>query len=181
MRHTATSTTLMLFSLGALVPMVIGCSSGDSISDQIGVVDQKQVLENYDRRKEEYGKLQNHVAQLQKDLDSKSEEIERQQEAYDKNRTTMSVGQRTTREDEIHSLYEEYKIQRKDFQETVDHQKKLILDSIKEDIDDACTHFLAVHMLKHIVNTEDQTDFEKWKSLGAVDLTAPMIEYLNSR
>lgn len=143
MKHAATSMTLALFSLGALASTASGCSSGESIPEQLGVIDQQLVLKHYDRRKEEYGKLEIHVAALQKDLDPKAQELRRQKVAYEENRPTMTAGQRTTRKEEIQSLQNEYEIQLTDFQEMVDNQERLILDSIKQDVDDACAQFFG--------------------------------------
>lgn len=109
-------------------------SQGDAAAYKIGVVDVKQVFDNYERQKQEYARLQEERDKKQAEIDKLSEKITAAKERYDKERATMTDEARRALEEQIEADYSKYKADFKLMQEDIDRREQRLLEQVFEDI-----------------------------------------------
>lgn len=101
---------------------------------KIGVVNVKEVFDNYERQKHEYELLQNEKDKKQAEIDILSKRITKQKDRYDNEKITLSDEEREDLEEQIESDYSLYKSEFKRLQEDIDRREKKLLEAVFEDI-----------------------------------------------
>lgn len=131
------SGSLALFLTIALASGVLYAAPAESQGDgsyKIGVVNVKQVFDDYERQKKEYEKLQAERDKKQAEIDKLSDKITAAKERYDNERGSMSEDERERLEMQIEADYSQYKADFKRLQEDIDRQEKRLLETVFEDI-----------------------------------------------
>ncbi len=113
------------------VPAVAENGDGDY---RIGVVNIKNVFDNYEKQIEEYEKLRKKRDQLQAPIDALSEQITKDKERYDEQKDAMSPEERRALEEKIEAAVTEYRTEFKRAQEDIDQQEKRLMRDLFEDI-----------------------------------------------
>lgn len=101
---------------------------------KIGVVNIKNVFDNYDKQKAEYKKLEDERDTRQKKIDELSDKITKAKEQYDAQKDKMSAEQLEALEDTIESDYNTYKAEFSRLQAEIDRREKKLLEDLFEDI-----------------------------------------------
>ena len=112
----------------------VGAENGTSGEYKIGVVDSKEVFDNYEKQKEEYEKLRLARDEAQRPIDDLSEQITKDKEFYDAEADTMDEAVRRVLEEKIEAAVTQYRAEFKRAQEDIDRQEKKLLRDILEDI-----------------------------------------------
>jgi Skp family chaperone for outer membrane proteins len=101
---------------------------------KIGVVDFRKVMENYSKREAEYKKLQDEVDALQIGIDEKFKRIEGLRDAYEANVGTWDQATRSSKEEEINTLYDEYRAELAQRQRKIDRMEREVVQKLFESV-----------------------------------------------
>ena len=126
--------TLFLAALVLCVSPGVSAENGLTHEFKIGVVNTKEVFDNYERQKKDYEKLRKARDEAQKPIDELSEQITRDKERYDAEADTMEEEERRTLEEKIQAAVTRYKAEFDRAQEDIDRQEKKLLRDVLEDI-----------------------------------------------
>ncbi len=106
---------------------------------KIGVVNRKQVFDEYNKQKEGLAALEAQKEALQKDIDALSTSIEGKKKKYEDGKDKMSEEERVKLKDDITREFGEYQAQFKLKQQDIDRQSQRFVRDIMIDIDNAVT------------------------------------------
>ncbi len=130
------SILLALFVALCVICVSPGVSAENGSTDdyKIGVVNTKEVFDNYERQKEEYEKLREARNDAQKPIDELSDQITKDRERYDAEKDTMEEDERRVFEEKIEAAMTRYKAEFDRAQEDIDRQEKKLLRDVLDDI-----------------------------------------------
>jgi Skp family chaperone for outer membrane proteins len=104
---------------------------------KIGVVNRKAVLEGYKKAKEDYDKLQAEVTALQADLDKEFDQIQKEDEGFNKVKASLAQEEKAEREAAIQSKYRKHEADLKVKQGEIDSKMVLLRKRVLTDINNA--------------------------------------------
>lgn len=108
--------------------------NGTSGEYKIGVVDTKEVFDNYQKQIAEYEKLRKAKDEAQKPIDELSEQITKDRERYAAEAEEMDDDERKTLEEKIQAAETRYKAEFERAQEDISRQENKLLRDVLEDI-----------------------------------------------
>ena len=108
--------------------------NGTSVAPKIGVVDTKEVFDNYEKQKVEYEKLHKAKDEAQKPIDELSEQITKDRERYVAEADKMDDDVRRDLEEKIQAAETRYKAEYDRAQEDINRQENKLLRGVLEDI-----------------------------------------------
>lgn len=117
----------------AVTPTAIA-ENGTSVAPKIGVVDTKEVFDNYDKQKVEYEALHKKRDEAQKPIDELSEQITKDRERYAAEADKMDDDVRRALEEKIQAAETRYKAEYDRAQEDINRQENKLLRGVLEDI-----------------------------------------------
>ena len=126
--------TLFVLAWVLCVSPDVGADNGSTHDFKIGVVNTKEVFDNYERQMNEYEKLRKVADEAQKPIDELSEQITKDKERYDAETDTMEEDERRALEEKIQAAVTRYKAEFDRAQEDIDRQEKKLLRDVLEDI-----------------------------------------------
>ena len=101
---------------------------------RIGVVNLKDVFDNFQKQKDEYESLRVKRDEMQKPIDALSAEINKDKEKYDKEKGTMGDAARKSLEEKIEANVTKYRAEFERAQQDIDRQEKKLVRDIFEEI-----------------------------------------------
>ena len=128
---------VMAVFVAALVLCVspgVGADNGLTHDFKIGVVNTKEVFDNYERQKKDYEKLREALEEAQKPIAELSEQITRDKERYDAETDSMEEDEQRELEEKIQAAVTRWKAEFDRAQEDIDRQEKKLLRNVLEDI-----------------------------------------------
>lgn len=176
--------TVCFLALLLSVSGVLYAAPAESQSDsgyKIGVVNVKQVFDDYERQKKEYAKLQSERDAKQAEIDKLSDKIAAAKERYDNNRASMSEEERERLEEQIQADYSQYKADFKRLQEDIDRQEKRLLETVFEDIHRAIQEIGARGDFHLIMETGQPGRTSVLYHSTTLDVTQQVTDYLNKK
>lgn len=130
--------THVLFAVLAIAALIVtglpASAQESSGAYKIGVVDFRQVMENYSKREAEYQKLQQEVDALQAGIDDKFQRIEALRDAYEANVASWNTDTREQKEEEINTLYDEYRAELAQRQRKIDRMERDVIEKLFEEV-----------------------------------------------
>lgn len=126
--------SLLVATLGLIASPGVCAENGSGGGFKIGVVDTREVFDNYNKQKVEYEKLRVSVTEAQRPIDELSERITKDTARYEAEKDTMPVEDRKALEEVIESALTQYRAEFKRAQEDVDRQEKKLLRDLLEEI-----------------------------------------------
>lgn len=101
---------------------------------KIGIVDFRKVMENYSKREAEYKRLQDEVDALQRGIDEKFKRIESLRDTYESNLSNWDSSTRASKEEEINTLYDEYRAELAQRQRKIDRMERDVIQRLFESV-----------------------------------------------
>ena len=101
---------------------------------KIGVVNMKNVFDEYDKQKEKYKELQIEVEKLQEPINQLSDKITENKKKYEDKSSGLSDSERKELQDRIETDFSRYKADVQQSQEEVDRKEKRIFEEVIADI-----------------------------------------------
>lgn len=108
--------------------------NGDGSFYKIGVVNTKEIFDNYNKQTRKYAILREKRDEAQKPIDELSEQITKDKERYDAEADDMPQEERRAFEEKIEAAVTRYKAEFERAQQDIDRQEKKLLREILEDI-----------------------------------------------
>jgi Skp family chaperone for outer membrane proteins len=137
---------LVLSVLLAVLVAPAGAAIGDSPEPnaaefRIGVVNLKEIFDNYQKQKDLYADLHKRRDEMQQPIDTLSAEITKDKERYDKEKDTMADAERRSLEEKIEAAVTKYRAEFERAQQDLERQEKKLARDVFEEI------FLAIQMV----------------------------------
>lgn len=129
-----TSRRSILAAFAALVLMCTPALAQDSAAYKIGVVDLKQVFDNYKKQIDEYAKLRIERDTMQKPIDELSKAITADKDKYDKEKDKMGEDAKRALEEKIEAAVTRYKAEFERAQQDIDRKEKKLMRDLFEEI-----------------------------------------------
>lgn len=148
---------------------------------KIGIVDRKEVFDNYERKKEAFKSIEADVAQVQADIDEATQRILAKKESFDAQKDSMSQEELLQMEREIRRDVEEQQLKLKRHQEEIDTRQALLIKELKDEIN-ATIAEVGVEKNYHIIFEGDKrskTSVIYYSS--RMDITSEIITRLNGK
>jgi len=123
-----------LFATVLLLTIPLTAAAENGTAYKIGVVNSKEIFDNYNKQTEEYAKLRVKRDAAQEPIDLLSEQITKDKEHYDTNADTMPEDEKRVLEEKIESAVTRYKAEFERAQQDIDRLEKKLLREILEDI-----------------------------------------------
>ncbi len=164
---------------GAPAAVPAPSASGSGVQYRIGVVNRKQVLDKYNKVKDEYKKLQAKVDGEQGDIDKLSKKIEGMKTDYDAQKGTMTPEQRATKEADVQKEYGEYKSLLDKKQREIDADEQLLMRTVLSEIDQVVSK-IATDQGFHLVLEGSGRSGVIFYS-PTIDITQRVVDALNSK
>ena len=166
----------------------INAENGLTHDFRIGVVNTKEVFDNYERQKEEYEKLRKARDEAQKPIDELSTQITSDKEHYDAEADNMEDDERRALEEKIEAAMTRYKAEFDRAQVDIDRQEKKLLRNVLEDIHFAIQEVGAKHNY-HLIFESGQDNASSLAartggllySSSTLNMTQRVIDYLNEK
>jgi len=124
----------LLIALSLVLSPGVSAENGTTGEYKIGVVDTREVFDNFDKQKVEYDKLRAAVKKAQDPIDALSVQITEDRARYNAEKDTMLEEDRKALEEVIESAVTRYRAEFKRAQEDVDRQEKKLLRNLLEEI-----------------------------------------------
>ena len=153
-------------------------ASGSGIQYRIGVVNRKQVLDKYNKVKDEYKKLQAKVDDEQKAITELSDKIEGMKKEYDDQKGSMTPEQRATKEADVQKEYGEYKSLLDKKQRVIDADEQLLMRTVLSEIDQVVSK-IATEQGFHLVLEGSGRSVIFYSP--TIDITQRVVDALNSK
>lgn len=128
-----TSRRFFLAACAALL-MATPALAQDANQYKIGVVDLKQVFDNYKKQIDEYARLRTERDTMQKPIDDLSKSITTDKEKYDKEKDKMDADAKRALEEKIEAAVTRYKAEFERAQQDIDRKEKKLMRDIFEEI-----------------------------------------------
>jgi len=154
-------------------------ASGSGIQYRIGVVNRKQVLDKYNKVKDEYKKLQAKVDAEQGDIDKLSKKIEGMKTDYDAQKGSMTPEQKATKEADVQKQYGDYKSLLDKKQREIDADEQLLMRTVLSEIDQIVSK-IATEQGFHLVLEGSSRSGVLFYS-PTIDITQRVVDALNSK
>ena len=148
---------------------------------KIGIVNVKEVFDNYDKQKDGYTELENERNQRQKFIDGISAEVEVLQKRHTEEKDSLSQEDLDNLEDRIESRFGVYKAEYKRLQDEIDRKEKKLLESLFKEIQKAVGEVGAKGNY-HLVLEGGQTGRSGVLYFSpTLNMTQQVIDYLNEQ
>ncbi len=116
------------------VSPTITAENGTRSEYKIGVVDTKEVFDNYEKQKVEYEKLRKARDEAQKPIDELSDQITLDRERHEAEADKMDDDERRALEEKIEAAVTRYRAEFERAQEDINRQENKLLRDVLEDI-----------------------------------------------
>lgn len=143
---------------------------------KIGVIDTKAVLTGYNKVSGEYKKLQEEVDARNKEMDKMLEKIQAEDEAYKKERDSLSTTDKTERETKIQNELRQYKAEMEKQQTDIDGKENLLKRRFLGDIQQAVAEIGAQDGYHIILTSSSSIYFSP-----TIDISQKVVDLLNSK
>jgi len=168
---------------GAIAEETGGADSqpSDSRAYKIGVVNRKDVFDNYNKMKAEYDELQKEVDKRQAKVDELSEKIEAQKTEYEEKKESMTEGQREEFEARVESDYRYYRTELDRLQRDINSMELRVVKKLFGEIDKAIAQVGAdgdYHLV--LDGTPKDASGSVIYYSPTLNMTQKVIEYINS-
>jgi Skp family chaperone for outer membrane proteins len=148
---------------------------------KIGVVDFQLIMREYEKRKAEYGKLQAEVDGLQSGIDDLFKRIEALRAEYEQKVGSMSSEERIAMEQQIESLYDEYKVELAKRQRVIDRKERQVVEELIGEVR-AVIAQIGEQENFHLILEANSPNPPRGGVLffsRTIDITSKVLEYLN--
>lgn len=175
--------SVLVFLLGSLTWQTTAAAedTGPSSSYKIGVVNLKEIFDNYEKQKERYRELEKQRDEMQKPIDDLSAKIEANKNRYDSEASQMSEDERRELQDLIEADYSRYQAEFKRLQGDLDRAEKRILEELFEDIQKAIEEVGKDQNYHIIFEGGDNKRSGVLYYSTTLNMTQRVIDYLNSK
>lgn len=109
-------------------------AEGQAADFRIGVVNLKEVFDNYQKQKDLYDNLRASRDTMQKPIDELSATINKDKERYEKEKDTLEAGERRALEEKIEANFTKYRAEYDRAQQDIDRQEKKLIRDVFEEI-----------------------------------------------
>lgn len=150
---------------------------------KIGVVDVQKVVADYDKRKQEYAKLEEQVKQRQTKIDALSAEITQMKDSYDaKAKSGNAVADEMFQlEQQIQSKYATYQSELSIQQREIDRMEAEVLEKVFGDIEKAIAEYANTNNYHIILNGRPGPRGTVLFHAAGVDVTSAILGKLNGK
>jgi outer membrane protein len=171
---------LGLLALIALVclPLAAGAQEGQY---KIGVVDVKEVFDEYDKQIKEYKALEVEKERLQKPITELTKKIEKNQERLKDESLNLSEEERETIEGEIELDYSRYRSSFQQSQEEMDLVEKKVFDALVADIQTAVEEVGAKENYHMVFDGSKTRNNGLLYFSTTLNMTRKIIDHLNKK
>jgi Skp family chaperone for outer membrane proteins len=118
----------------AALSVVTPAFAQDAGAYKVGVVDLKQVFDNYKKQIDEYAKLRTERDTMQKPIDELSKSITADKDKYDKEKDKMGDDAKRALEEKIEAAVTRYKAEFERAQQDIDRKEKKLMRDLFEEI-----------------------------------------------
>lgn len=150
---------------------------GTGVSIKMGFVDTLQVLQGTDEGKQEIGKVEQFVAQKQKEMETRSTELEKLREQYANQQRTLNPETRAEMEREIQEKDRQLKRFQEDTQLEIDRKRNELLGKMSDKIQKVISQYAEQNKFG-VIFLRDQT---QTYVAPALDITADIIKLYNQQ
>ena len=146
---------------------------------KIAVVNRKEVFDNYDKQKREWGDLEAEKKKLQDQIDQLSNTISADKKKLEDSASTMSEEQQQQLRDKIESDYRRYQTEFKRLQGEIDSKSRKFFGRMMEDIDAAVKEIGVSENYHLIFEADSKSPTTVLYYSATIDITPEVITRLN--
>ncbi len=148
---------------------------------KIGVVNMREVFQQYNKQKAEYEKLKADQQAAQAKIDEISNKITKQKEDYQKNKDTMAADAREKLELEINSNLSVYQAEYKKLQDDIDLKERKLLKDLFEEITTAVQEVGQAEQYHLILEAGSDGGNAVLYYATPLNLTSKVVDHLNGK
>jgi outer membrane protein len=148
---------------------------------KIGVVNMREVFQQYNRQKAEYEKLKQDQEAKQAEIDKISQDITRDKERYEKEKATMSPDAREQLELAINGKLSTYQAEFKKLQDDIDLKERKLLKDLFQEISTAVQEVGQAEQYHLILEAGGDGGNAVLYYATPLNLTSKVVEHLNSK
>lgn len=168
-----------VFVFGACLALPAAAQEGGAY--KIGVVNMREVFQQYNRQKSEYEKLKSDQEAAQAEIDKISNEIETLKKDYDARKATMAPAEREQVELSITSKLSTYQAEFKKLQDTIDLKERKLLKDLFQEINTAVQEVGQAESYHLILEAGSDGGNAVLYYASSLNLTSRVIEHLNGK
>jgi len=161
-----------------LSPNAIAQSSGQH---KIGVVNLKEVFDNYDEQKKSYENLKTERDKAQKPIDDLSTKITSDKERYESGADSMAEDERRKLKEKIESDFSKYQAEFQRLQKDIDRKEKNMLEGLFANIQEAIEEVGAKENYHMIFEGGKNTRNGLLYFSTTLNMTQKVIDHLNAK
>lgn len=147
---------------------------------KIGVVNVKDVFDQYDRQKKEYAALRAERDAKQKNIDTLADTIEAKKKTAREKGDSMTEEQRRAAAAEIDGLVRQFEADFRKLQGDIDSLEKLLLERVFKDIHKAIAEVAAKENYHLVLESGEGTRSGVVFSSPTLDITQKVVDHLHS-
>lgn len=148
---------------------------------KIGVVNMREVFQQYNRQKTEYEKLKADQQAKQAEIDKISNEIEAEKKEYDAQKATMTPEQLEQKELAIKSKFSTYQAEFKKLQDEIDLKERKLLKDLFQEITTAVQEVGQAENYHLILEAGSDGGNAVLYYATPLNLTSKIVEHLNGK
>jgi len=172
-----------LLAIGMLWLPLAASAQQDAAGFKIGIVDRKQVFDNYKKQQDEYARLQTEVEQLQKQIEDLAAQVKTKKDAFDAEKDRLSEEERRTRAEEVENLFRKYRSEYELLQGQIDSKHARLIEDMKAEINLAIAE-IGDQEGYHLILDGDSDPKSRTSVLyfsSTLNMTGKVTEYLNAK
>jgi Skp family chaperone for outer membrane proteins len=148
---------------------------------KIGVVNMREVFQNYDRQKAEYEKLKQKQESAQAEIDKISDRINEAKKRYEADKATMTRDAREQFEINVSKDFSNYQAEFKKLQDDIDLQERKLLKDLFQEITTAVQEVGAADNYHLILEAGSDGNAAVLYYATPLNLTSKVIDHLNNK
>jgi len=170
---------VLILAIGMTSPLQATAQS--TSQHKIGVVNLKEVFDNYDQQKESYKNLKVERDKAQKPIDELSAKITADKQRYESEATTMPVEERRKLKEKIESDFSLYQAEFQRLQKDIDRKEKNMLEGLFDNIQKAIEEVGAQENYHLIFEGGKNTRNGLLYYSTTLNMTQKVIDHLNAK
>ncbi len=148
---------------------------------KIGVLDLREVVRQYNKRKEKYDRLQADVDRLQTEIKAMGEKIEAAKKEYEDSKGTLNDEQRLELKNKIEADVANYRSEFDKRQRQIDAQEEKVLAEVFKDIEAVLNQLAETEHYHLVLNAKGGPEGAILYHSPTMDITPKVLEILNKQ
>ncbi|MDX9975943.1 MAG: OmpH family outer membrane protein [FCB group bacterium] len=167
--------TGVVFSASAQAPAAPAAGSGGY---KIGVVDRKQVFDDYGKKKSQWDQLSTEKTKIENELNASFDNLKKEKDTFDSNKASLSEEQRSAQETALSKKLADLRFSAQARQKELDEKGERIIKELRQEID-AAVKAIGAAGNYHLILEADTAFSSVIYFEESMNITPQVIQYVN--